>query len=222
MNNNSDLTESQKRLLQKFPHMSADDPLVEMMSWNASLEQKVDNFGDRLDIWTKAILDQTHLIEQQNQLITSQNLTLQETTKSYTSFGKNLTQFEQGLTQLQRESRSLLNTIESHGATLKSFSDQNQRISQKLDELSLKLNPVGTLKTLNDQVDNLTIDSRNIKGDLNVNFYSMAFLGVAILAFQATQLVGYLSLSDNLQSAIYGVRERTEWALTKLERLENR
>lgn|GEM_PF-830651 len=229
MSNNGDLTEAQKLLLQKFPHLPDDDPLVELAAWNASLEQKVDDFGSRLDIWTNAILKQTDLATQQNQLIVSQNLTLQETAKNNAALGQTLLQFKQGLTQLQQEFKTLKGTIEPHGNSLTSLSDRSQSLSRKLDDLSLKLKSLETLKALNSKVDNLTRNLEtlatsvsSLKTNLNSNRTVLILFGIYILAVQFMQVFYYQGLSENLQLAIQGVRERSEWALTKLERLEKK
>ena len=222
MSNNGNLTEAQKLLRQKFPHLPDDDPLIELAAWNASLEQKVDDFGSRLDVWTNAILKQTDLATQQNQLIVSQNLTLQETAKNNAALGQTLLQFKQGLTQLQQEFKTLKGTIEPHENSLTS-------LSRKLDDLSLKLKSLEALKTLTSKVDSLTTNLEtlttrvsSLKTNLNSNRTALILFGIFILAVQFMQLFAYKGLSENLQSAIQGVRERSEWALTKLERLEKR
>jgi DNA repair exonuclease SbcCD ATPase subunit len=222
VSNNGNLTEAQKLLLQKFPHLPEDDPLVELAAWNASLEQKVDDFGSRLDIWTNAILKQTDLATQQNQLIVSQNLTLQETAKNNAALGQTLLQFKQGLSQLQQEFKTLKGTIEPHGNSLTS-------LSRKLDDLSLKLKSLETLKALTSKVDDLTRNLEtlatsvsSLKTNLNSNRTALMLFGIFILAIQFMQVFAYKGLSENLESAIQGVRERSEWALTKLERLEKK
>jgi hypothetical protein len=139
VSNNGDLTAAQKLLLQKFPQLPDDDPLIELAAWNASLEQKVDDFGSRLDVWTNAILKQTDLATQQNQLIVSQNLTLQETAKNNAALGQSLLQFKQVLTQLQQEFKTLKSTISEHGNTLTNLSYESQSLSKKLDQSDLKL-----------------------------------------------------------------------------------
>ena len=65
------LTEAQQALLQKFPQLEADDPIVEMAAWNAALEQRLDQFGGSIDIWTTAILKQAEASNQQGQLFVS-------------------------------------------------------------------------------------------------------------------------------------------------------
>jgi hypothetical protein len=57
---------------------------------------------------------------------------------------------------------------------------------------------------------------------LNSNRIALILFGIYILAIQFMQVFAYKGLSENLESAIQGVRERSEWALTKLERLEKK
>jgi predicted RNase H-like nuclease (RuvC/YqgF family) len=169
------------------------------------------------------------LATQQNQLIVSQNLTLQETAKNNAALGQTLLQFKQGLTQLQQEFKTLKGTIEPHENSLTSWSDRSQSLSRKLDDLSLKLKSLETLKALNSKVDDLTrsletLATRvsSLKTNLNSNRTALMLFGIFILAIQFMQVFAYKGLSENLESAIQGVRERSEWALTKLERLEKK
>jgi len=229
VSSNGNLTEAQKLLLQKFPQLPDDDPLVEMAAWNALLEQKVDDFGSRINTWTNAILSQTELATQQNQLIVSQNLTLQKMTRSNEVLGQTLLQFKQDLTPLQQEFKTLKTVIDASGTSLKSLSDKSQSLSKKLDDLSLKLKSLETLKTLNSKVDELTVDLKSLtanvgdlKGNLNFNRTALLLFGAFILVAQIVQLFAYKFNTDNVQSSIQSVRERAEWALTKLERLEKR
>lgn len=57
---------------------------------------------------------------------------------------------------------------------------------------------------------------------MNSNRLIPIAFGVFILVVQIMQLFAYKGLSESLQSAIQGVRDRAEWALVKLERLERR
>jgi len=219
---NGDLTEAQKLLLQKFPDLPEDDPLIELAAWNASLEQKVDNFGESLNIWTQAILKQTELATQQNQLIVSQNLTLQSTGKTNNALGQILTALQQDFSSLQMEFQWLKDTIEAHGMTLKSLSGQSQSLSQKLDNLSLNLKSLEILSTLSSNIEILTKSVNSLHEKLNFNLGGLLFLGVLIVVFQFMQLFFYKDMFESLNQAIQGVRDRAEWALIKLERLEKR
>jgi hypothetical protein len=62
----------------------------------------------------------------------------------------------------------------------------------------------------------------SLKTNLNSNRTALILFGIYILAVQFMQVFYYQGLSENLQLAIQGVRERSEWALTKLERLEKK
>lgn len=222
MSKNGSLTEAQRLLLQKFPDLPEDDPLVELAAWNASLEQKVDNFGSRLDLWTNAILKQTDLAIQQNQLIVSQNLTLQETAKNNTALGQTLLQFKQGLTQLQTEFKSLKGSIETHGISFTSLNEKSQNLSRKLDDLALKLLPLEKLTRLSSKVEEQSDSIEKLREGLSVNRVGFGFLLASMLICQVMTLFTYGRSLSSLQSSLQSVEERMSWALAKLERLEKR
>jgi DNA repair exonuclease SbcCD ATPase subunit len=214
-----DLTEAQKLLLQKFPQLPDDDPLIELAAWNASLEQKVDDFGSRLDVWTNAILKQTDLSTQQNQLIVSQNLTLQETAKNNAALGQTLLQFKQGLSQLQQEFTTLKTIIATHGTSLKSLSDQNQGLNRKLDDLSLKLKTLGSnVDSLITDLKTLTISVSSLKE--NWNSKQTVVLWIISLLFAMNLIQGFLLLQvrDKLDSSNAALNS----VLIRLKRLEER
>jgi hypothetical protein len=214
-----DLTEAQKLLLQKFPQLPDDDPLIELAAWNALLEQKVDDFGSRLDVWTNAILKQTDLSTQQNQLIVSQNLTLQETAKNNAALGQTLLQFKQGLSQLQQEFTTLKTIIATHGTSLKSLSDQNQGLNRKLDDLSLKLKTLGSnVDSLITDLKTLTISVSSLKE--NWNSKQTVVLWIISLLFAMNLIQGFLLLQvrDKLDSSNAALNS----VLIRLKRLEER
>jgi len=223
------LTEAQKLLLQKFPDLPEDDPLVELAAWNAALEKKVDDFGGRLDVWTNAILKQTDLATQQNQLIVSQNLTLQETAKNNAALGQVLLKLKQGLSELQTEFNSLESTILGQGSTLMSLSSQSLSLSRKLDDLSLKLKSLEALKTLNNKVDSLTTSLETLTTDVNI--LTQGLNSDRWLSYSALLLLVFLTLGQfwglgrwgrSLESQIEQVNGNINNALIRLKRLENR
>lgn len=229
MSNNGNLTEAQKLLLQKFPDLPEDDPLVELAAWNASLERKVDDFGGRLDVWTNAILKQTDLATQQNQLIVSQNLTLQETAKNNAALGQALLKLKQGLSELQTEFNSLKNAILEQGSTLTSLSDKSQSLSRKLDDLALKLKSLETLKTLNTKVDSLTTNLETLSTSVNSltqglnsdRWITRSALGILII-LSLGQFLGFGQWGKSLQSQIEQVNGNVNNALIRLKRIESR
>lgn len=235
MKNNGSLTEAQKLLLQKFPQLPEDDPLVELAAWNAALEQKVDNFGESLNIWTQAILKQTDLATQQNQLIVSQNLSLQETAKNNAALGQTLLKLNQDFKQLKTDFQSLTDTINNQFAALQSLSEvigikhttpQVTTLKSQTDSLGLKMIALeGRLreltKTLTNQND--AINTINNKFDTIIEELSASRRGRRTIFFiligfgivQSFLLYGFKDLLDlankNLNSA-----------LIRLERLERR
>jgi hypothetical protein len=226
---NNGLTEAQKLLLQKFPDLPEDDPLVELAAWNAALEKKVDDFGGRLDVWTNAILKQTDLATQQNQLIVSQNLTLQETAKNNAALGQALMKLKQGLSELQTEFNSLENTILGQGNNLMSLSDKSLSLSRKLDDLSLKLKSLEALETLNSRVDSLTTNIKTLT--TSINSLTQGFNFDCWVTYSALCLLGLLMLGQflalgqwgrSLESQIEQVNGNVNNALIRLKRLENR
>jgi uncharacterized protein YukE len=227
VNSHGNLTEAQKLLLQKFPNLPEDDPLIELAAWNASLEKKVDDFGDSLNTWTQAILKQTDLVSQQSQLIVSQNLILQKTGQTNESLGRTLLQWKQGSSELQKEFESLKDTISGQGDALKNLSDRNQGAIRKLDDLNqrLKFLEAATVKKTDNKTDNLATSVSNLTKGLSFSQAVLIVLGACIFGIQIMQMVAYKGLFENMSdmgSAVQTIQERTGWALTKLERLEKR
>jgi len=219
--------EARKLFLEKFPHVEHDDPIAEMASWNALLEHKVDDFGNRLDTWTLAILKQTDLATQQNQLIVSQNLTLQETGKNNAALGKTLLQFKSTLSQLQQELKSLENTIETHRVASgslnvsvqnvnKALNSQLKALEQKMDTLAEKINPLPQAKKveeLNEKFDSL-IEAWNAE-----RWFIRAALVLLLLPSLAQVfLLGHET--NQIQFQVDSVDKKVNSALRRLERIE--
>lgn len=221
IDNSTRYTESQRLLAEKFPQIPKDDPIFELASWNALLEHKVDDLGRRLDTWTTAILKVTELSSQQNQLIVSQNLELQATSRNNVALGQTLNQFKQGLNQLKQEFSVLKDTIALQDTTLQAL--KNEEFREKLDALSKKMESLETLETLealNKKVDKLTASLGTLHRRSSFNSFPLVWGGALIVSIQIVQLFACKLLSENVQIALQGVRERAEWALIKLERIE--
>lgn len=167
MSNNGDLTESEKLLLKRFPSVSCDDPIVAMASWNASLEKKVDDFSDTVKALTQAVLIEAERASRQNDLIASQNLTLQQISKTNESFEQTLLPFQQTLSLLQEEFGSLKNAILRQGRSFQSLDEQSQTLSKKLDNLSLTLKSLETLKVLDSKVNGLDAQNQTLSKKLD-------------------------------------------------------
>lgn len=229
MSNNGKLTEAQELLLQKFPNLPKDDPIVEMAAWNALLEKKLDDFGETLKTLTQATLKQAELLTNQNQLIASQNLTLQKMGESNEALGQSLIQWKQGFSELQSEFKLLKNAIAGHGSTLQSLRVQNQDLSKKLDDLNLKLKSLETLQTLNSKVDGLTTDLKTLTTSvstltksLNSDRWFTRFTLVFLLLLILGQYWGLGNWGRSLQSQIEQLNGNVNTALIRLKRLEAR
>lgn len=213
--------------LEKHPQVEPDDPIAEMASWNALLERKVDDFGNRLDTWTAAILKQSDLATQQNHLIVSQNLTLQETGKSNVAFGKTLVQFKPILSQLQQELKLLKHTIETHRAASESLnasvksvnqtlSSQLKALEQKLTTLEEKINslpPAKKVEGLNEKLDSLI-------GAWNAERWCIRAALVLLLLANLTQVFQLAYGINRIQSQVDSVDKKVNSALRRLERVE--
>ncbi|MEO0487925.1 MAG: hypothetical protein AAFZ49_00025 [Cyanobacteria bacterium J06659_2] len=115
------LSEAQRRLLEKFPLLEPDDPLVELAAWNAALEKRLDLFGGSVDGWTTAILKQAEAASQQGQLFVAQNSTLQETARNNAVLASILQALKPKIEQLLKDSRLQALSISTQDAALSSL-----------------------------------------------------------------------------------------------------
>lgn len=245
-NGNSELTVAQQQLLQKFPQLPADDPLVELAAWNASLEHKVDDFAKRLDLWTTAILRQTDLATEQNHLIVSQNLQLQEVGKNNAALGQTLLQFRTDLTQLQEEFSRLKTTISNHGTTLqrsnssiqsvsnqlsipsgKTLNGQMQKLEERLTTLEESLNglPQKLLKkveTLNTKIDNLTQAWNDERLLTRAALFLLLVLAIGQHFTTSSWGNAVQSRIDAVSAQVDAANKNVNTALLRLKRLESR
>lgn len=140
------LSEAQQRLLEKFPLLEPDDPLVELAAWNAALEQRLDLFGGSVDGWTTAILKQAEAASQQGQLFVAQNSTLQETARNNAVLASILQALKPKIEQLVKDSRLQASSIAIQDAALSSLRreieamhSEMQGIRRMEDRLSHKI-----------------------------------------------------------------------------------
>jgi len=231
----ANLTEAQKLLLQKFPHLADDDPLIELAAWNAALEEKVDDFGSRLDVWTDAILSQTELSRQQNQLVVSLGLSLEQTSKSNAAPGTTLLQLKTEFGQLQQEFAALRSTISTHGTALQRLSasvehmqqhlhlvlgNQVRQLEQALATIQEKLDssPESLTQRLRAMEIKITALTEKFNSELWV---SRTAFGVLVVLFLGQYWeLGFWGRA--LQSQLDYVNRNINSALIRLQRLEER
>lgn len=101
--NGDRLSEAQRALLDKFPQLEADDPIVEMAAWNAALEQRLEQFGGSIEVWSTAILRQAEASQQQGQLFVSQSSTLSEIAANNSELLTVLQQLKPSVERLHQE-----------------------------------------------------------------------------------------------------------------------
>ena len=126
------LSEAQRRLLEKFPRLEPDDPLVELAAWNAALEQRLDLFGGSVDGWTTAILKQAEAASQQGQLFVAQNSTLQETARNNAVLATILQDLKPKIEQLVKDSRWQASSIATQEAALSSLRREVEAIRSEV------------------------------------------------------------------------------------------
>ena len=126
------LSAAQRRLLEKFPLLEPDDPLVELAAWNAALEQRLDLFGGSVDGWTTAILKQAEAASQQGQLFVAQNSTLQETARNNAVLASILQDLKPKIEQLVKDSRWQASSITTQEAALSSLRREVEAMHSKV------------------------------------------------------------------------------------------
>lgn len=133
------LTEAQQALRRKFPQLEADDPILEMAAWNATLEQQLNQFGGSIDVWTTAILKQAEASSQQGQLF----ITLQSTLNEIAQNNARLTSI---LQQLSPKIDSLLQDSQIHRLSIAAQADNFNHLSRAMAQINAQLHSLDTLE----------------------------------------------------------------------------
>lgn len=146
------LSAAQQALRRKFPQLEADDPILEMAAWNATLEAQLTQFGGRIDVWTTALLNQAEASSRQGQLLIALHTTLHEIAQNNRHLTSILQQLSPRIDSLQQDWHAQRHLIATQAKTFNHLSQEMAQLSAESQRLSdLNKRVIEGISTSNDR-----------------------------------------------------------------------